>query len=57
MFGLGWPEVIVISAVAIAIFGAKQLPELGRSLGKTIKGFREEVSSDSPKKSAIEEES
>ena len=45
MFGLGLPEVIVISVVALAIFGAKKIPELGSSLGKTIKGFREELKS------------
>jgi TatA/E family protein of Tat protein translocase len=36
--------------VAIAIFGAKKLPELGQSLGKTVQGFRDEFkkSSDQP---------
>ncbi len=43
MFGLGLPEVIVISVVALAIFGAKKIPELGSSLGKTIKEFRKEL--------------
>jgi sec-independent protein translocase protein TatA len=46
MFGLGLPEVVVISVVALAVFGAKKIPELGSSLGKTIKGFREELKSD-----------
>jgi sec-independent protein translocase protein TatA len=46
MFGLGLPEIVVISVVALAIFGAKKIPELGSSLGKTIKGFREELKSD-----------
>lgn len=45
MFGLGLPEVVVISVVALAVFGAKKIPELGSSLGKTIKGFREELNS------------
>jgi sec-independent protein translocase protein TatA len=39
MFGLGWPEAIVIMVVAIALFGAKRLPELGRGMGETIRGF------------------
>jgi sec-independent protein translocase protein TatA len=43
MFGLGLPEVVVISVVVLALFGAKKIPELGSSLGKTIKGFREEL--------------
>jgi sec-independent protein translocase protein TatA len=47
MFGLGWPEAIVIMVVAIALFGAKRLPELGRGMGETIRGFREELQGDS----------
>ncbi len=43
MFGLGWPEVIIIAVVAILIFGPKKIPELGGTLGKTLKGFKEEV--------------
>lgn len=43
MFGLGWPEVIIIGVVAILIFGPKKIPELGGTLGKTLKGFKEEV--------------
>jgi len=41
MFGLGWPEVIVIGVVGVLIFGPKKLPELGGALGKTLRGFRE----------------
>ncbi|MBF2029707.1 MAG: twin-arginine translocase TatA/TatE family subunit [Oscillatoriales cyanobacterium C42_A2020_001] len=44
MFGLGWPEVIIIGVVAILIFGPKKIPELGSTLGKTLRGFKEEVS-------------
>lgn len=44
MFGLGWPEVIIITVVAILIFGPKKIPELGSTLGKTLRGFKEEVS-------------
>jgi sec-independent protein translocase protein TatA len=43
MFGLGLPEIVVISVVVLALFGAKKIPELGSSIGKTIKGFREEM--------------
>ena len=43
MFGLGWAEVIIILIVALAIFGPKKLPELGSSLGKTLRGFKEEM--------------
>lgn len=45
MFGLGVPEVIAILAIAFLIFGAKRLPEIGKSLGTAIKDFRKAVSS------------
>ena len=43
MFGLGIPEVAVIGLVAVLIFGPKKIPEIGSALGKTIKGFKEEM--------------
>ena len=43
MLGLGWLEVTVILGVAILIFGPKKLPEMGSALGKTLKGFRNEM--------------
>ena len=39
VFGVGLPEMAVIGAVALLVFGPKRLPELGRTLGKTLKGF------------------
>ncbi|MEA5601514.1 twin-arginine translocase TatA/TatE family subunit [Nostoc sp. UHCC 0252] len=43
MFGLGLPEMGVIVIVAILIFGPKKIPELGTALGKTLRGFKEEM--------------
>ncbi|WP_414625237.1 twin-arginine translocase TatA/TatE family subunit [Calothrix sp. CCY 0018] len=43
MFGLGFPEMAVIGVVAILIFGPKKIPELGSALGKTLRGFKEEL--------------
>jgi sec-independent protein translocase protein TatA len=41
VFGIGLPEMGLIMVVALLIFGPKKLPEIGRSLGKTVRGFQE----------------
>ncbi|MFN9174655.1 MAG: twin-arginine translocase TatA/TatE family subunit [Synechocystis sp.] len=43
MFGLGWPEILIILGVMVLIFGPKRIPELGSALGKTLRGFKEEL--------------
>jgi len=40
MFGLGFPEIILIGAVLLLFFGAKKLPELAKGLGQGIKEFK-----------------
>ena len=40
VFGVGLPEMAVIGAVALLVFGPKRLHELGKTLGKTLKGFQ-----------------
>lgn len=44
MFGLGMPELIIILLIAVVIFGAGKLPQIGEGLGKAIRGFRKSVS-------------
>ena len=41
IFGIGLPEMALIMVVALLIFGPKKLPEIGRSLGKTIRSFQD----------------
>ncbi|MEO0948245.1 MAG: TatA/E family twin arginine-targeting protein translocase [Cyanobacteria bacterium J06641_5] len=41
VFGVGLPEMALILVVALLVFGPKKLPEIGRSLGKAIRGFQE----------------
>lgn len=43
MFGLGLPEVGLIALAAIVIFGPKKIPEMGSALGKTLRGFKQEM--------------
>jgi len=40
LFGLGLPELVVIGGVVAVLFGPSKLPELGKTLGKTVKSFQ-----------------
>ena len=41
ILGMGVPELLIILAVILLIFGPKNLPKLGASVGKTVKSLRE----------------
>lgn len=56
ILGLGVPELLIILAVALLIFGPKHLPKLGRSLGRTIHNFREGLGTDKDVVKEAEEE-
>ena len=43
MFGLGLPEIGIIAVVALLVFGPKKIPEMGSALGKTLRGFKNEL--------------
>ncbi len=40
MLGIGFPEMLVILAIALLVFGPKKLPEGGKSIGRAIREFR-----------------
>ncbi len=40
---IGWQEMIIILVVLLLLFGAKRLPEMGRSLGRGMREFKEAV--------------
>lgn len=46
MANIGFPELLVILAIAFLIFGAKRLPELGAGLGKAIRSFNKGIKGD-----------
>ena len=50
---LGIPELLVILAIVLVIFGASRLPSLGKGLGEGIRNFKKGIKSDEP--AALEE--
>ena len=40
LFGIGPLEILLILIVALLVFGPEKLPEIGRTIGKTVRAFR-----------------
>jgi len=40
MLGIGFPEMLLIMAIALLVFGPKKLPEIGKSLGRALREFK-----------------
>ena len=45
---VGWQEMILILVVLLLLFGAKRLPEMGRSLGRGMREFKDAVTGNEP---------
>jgi len=44
MSSIGWQEIVIVLFIALLVFGPRKLPEVGRSLGKGIREFRQATS-------------
>ena len=43
-FGIGATEIVILLIVALLVFGPKRLPEMGRSLGRGMREFKDSIS-------------
>ena len=48
VLGLGGPEVVLVLAVVMLLFGGSKLPELAKGLGKSVKEFKNATREDGP---------
>jgi sec-independent protein translocase protein TatA len=56
MLGLDNPiHIIFLLVLLLLVFGAKRLPEMGRSLGSGMRGFRDSLSGESSQPTALEQ--
>ena len=46
MPNIGAPELLLVLAIVILIFGASRIPKLGRSMGQSIRGFKQGLKED-----------
>ena len=52
MGNIGFGELVVILLILLLVFGARRLPEIGRSLGRTIHAFKKGMREDEDEKSS-----
>lgn len=49
MRNLGLPEILLILAVAVLLFGGKKIPEVAKGLGEGIRNFKQSLKGDEEK--------
>ena len=52
LFAIGWPQIVLIVAIVLILFGGRKLPELMRGLGRGMKEFKDatkEIDNDNEK--------
>ena len=40
---IGWPQLVIVLVIVLVIFGARRLPEVGRSLGAGMREFKDSI--------------
>ncbi len=40
---IGWPQLVIVLVIVLVIFGARRLPEVGRSLGSGMREFKDSI--------------
>jgi len=45
-FGIGPMEIVIVLSIALLVLGPKRLPEVGRSIGKGMREFKDSISGD-----------
>lgn len=46
LMAIGWPEALIVLVIALLIFGANRLPQIGEGLGKAVRGLKRGLSTD-----------
>ena len=48
MSSFGWQEILLVLLIVLLLFGATRLPKLSRSMGQSIRGFKQGLKEDPP---------